>query len=298
MKKTIFIITVSFVMLLTAQHDTNQTQEVLPKTNTTSEIIVQQRIDKEVNSINKDILENTKRTMDNENRINDLFITKVGLQGFLLTLLLTFLSIFGIDQIIKRKIDKKTKALNKKFQKSIDNVREAEIRTIQHIKNSEQDNKKLRGQSQILLINEVTTPVNEDLERIFMKGSSKVQFNCTEVNVRELTYEEIRKELVNKGGLHPTKFKLVIFDNSSADGRKWDQPYLEDYLIPLTKELVSKGIAVLYYSNDLNFPSWQSDFKSITNKHLLTYAKAVPNLYNNAMTVLKLQNLYKDVTTL
>ncbi|WP_420572783.1 hypothetical protein [Kordia sp.] len=297
MKKITFIIAITFVMLLAAQQDTKQTQEVSTQSNT-SEILLQQKIDKEVNSLNKDILENTKRTIGNENKIDDLFITKIGVQGFLLTLLLTFLSIFGIDQIIKRKTDKKAKALKKKFQDSIENVREAEIRTIQHIKNSEKDNKELRGKSQILLVHEVTTPINEDLERIFKKGSSKVEFNCTEVNVRELTYEQIKNELVNKDGLHPTKFQLVIFDNSSADGRKWDQPYLDDYMIPLTKKFISQGIGVLYYSNDQFYPSRHSEFKTIPNKHLLTYANVVPHLYNNAMTLLKLQNLYKDVTSL
>jgi len=282
MKKTIFIIAISFVTLLAAQQDTNKVQEVSIETNN-SEIQIQQKIDKEVNSLNKNILENTKRTITNENKIDNLFITKLGVQGILLTLVLTFLGIFGLDKTVKRK-----------FQKSIENVREAEIRTIQHIKNSEKDNEELRGQSQILLVNEVTTPINEDLERIFMKGSSKVQFNCTEISVKELTYKQIKDKLINKNGSHPTDFELVIFDNSSADGRKWDQTYLDDYMIPLTKQLVSQGIGVLYYPNDLFYPSRLSEFKNIPKKHLLTYANVVPHLYNNAMTLLKLQNLYKD----
>lgn len=294
MKKITFITILSFVMLLSAQQDINQVQEVPRQTTDISEILLQQKIDKEVNSLNKDILENTKRAINNENRIDDLVITKIGLHGFLLTLLLTFLSIFGIDQIIRRKTDKKAIELKKKFQDSIKNVREAEIRTIEHIKNSEKDNKELRGKSQILLVNEVTTPVNEDLDRIFKKGSSKVQFNCTEVNIPELTYKKIENALENPNSPHPTDFELIIIDNSSADGRKWDQTVLNKDLIRLTKKLLSKGIAVLYYSNDLYFPSEHSEYKNLPNKHLLTYANVVPNLYNNAMTVLKLQSLYKD----
>ncbi|WP_025663187.1 hypothetical protein [Aquimarina megaterium] len=282
MKKITFIIAINFTMLLMAEQDSNPVQETLLQTND-SEILIQQKINKEINSLNKDILENTKRTITNENKIEHLFITKVGIQGVLIALILTFLGIFGLDKTIKRK-----------FQKSINSVKEAEIRTILHIKNSERDNEELRAQSKILLVNEVTTPVNEDLERIFIKGSSKVQFNCTQINIKELTYKQIKNELVNQKGPHPTDFELVIFDNSSADGRKWDKTCLDDDMIPLTKEFLNRGIGVLYYSNDQFFPSHHLEYKNIPNKHLLTYANVVPHLYNNAMTLLKLQNLYKD----
>lgn len=293
MKKIALIMTISFAMLLTAQNDTSEVQEASRLAND-SEILMQQKIDREVNALNRDILENTKHTINNQNKIEHLFITKVGVQGIVLTLVLTFLSIFGIDQIIKRKTDKKANALKKKFQESIDNVKEAEIRTIEHIKNSEKDNKELRGQSQILLVNELTTPVNEDLQRIFIKGSSKVQFNCSQINITDLTFKKIENELDNQKGPHPADFELVIFDNSSVDGRKWGEDCLNKDLIPLVKQFLSKGIAVLYYSNDQFFPSHHSEYRNIPNKHLLTYANVVPNLYNNAMTVLKLQNLYKE----
>ncbi|WP_028890364.1 hypothetical protein [Tenacibaculum ovolyticum] len=289
MKKTTFIIAISFVTLLIAQQENNQIEE---KVITNSETLIKQNISKEIYSLSNDILENTKRTITNENNIDNLFISKIGTQGLLLTLFLTFLSILGLDQIIKQKTDKKIKALKKTFQDSIDNVKEAEIRTIQHIKNAEIDNNNLRAQSKILLVNEVTTPVNKDLQRIFIKGSSKVQFNCTQINIKELTYKKIKNELVNKKGPHPTDFELIIFDNSSADGRKWDKTCLDDDMIPLVKEFLSEGIGVLYYSNDQFFPSHNSEYKNIPNKHLLTYANVVPHLYNNAMTLLKLQNLY------
>lgn len=282
MKKIILAIAIISVLSLTAQQETNRFKESLIQTNT-SEVLLQQKIDKEVNSINKNILENTKRTINNENKIDNLFITKVAFQGVLLSIVLALLGIFGLDKTVKRK-----------FKKSIENVKEAEIRTIQHIKNSEKDNKELRGQSQILLVNEVTTPVNKDLKRLFIDGSSKVQFNCTEINIKELTYKQIKNALVDKGGLHPTDFELIIFDNSNADGRKWNQSYLEDYMIPLTKEFIKQGIGILYYSNDLLYPSYLPEYKSVEEKHLLTYANVVPHLYNNAMTLLKLQNLYKD----
>ncbi|CAA0159774.1 conserved hypothetical protein [Tenacibaculum maritimum] len=293
MKKIIFLITISFVSLLAAQQDTKEAHEISTQINN-SEILLQQKINKEVNLLNKDILKNTKRTITNENKIEHLFITKLGVQAILLTLVLTFLSIFSINQIIKNRVDKSERELKKKFKDSIENVKEAEIRTVEHIKNSEKDNKELRGQSQILLVNEVSTPVNKDLQRIFIAGSSKVQFNCTQIDIKELTYKKIKNELVNQKAPHPTDFELIIFDNSSADGRKWDKDCLNNDMIPLVKEFLSIGIAVLYYSNDQFFPSYLLEYKNIPNKHLLTYANAVPNLYNNAMTVLKLQNLYKD----
>lgn len=293
MKKTAFIIAVSFVMLLIGLQGNSQVKNNLIQINN-SETLIQQKIDKEISALNKDILENTKRTINNENTIDKLFISKIGAQGLLLALVLTFLSVFGLDQIIKRKTSKKIKALKKTFQDSIDNVKEAEIRTIQHIKNAEIDNNRLRAQSRILLVNEVTTPVNEDLQRVFVRGSSKVQFNCTQVNVKELTFKQIKNALVNQKGPHPTDFELIIFDNSSSDGRKWDKTCLDEDMIPLAKAFLSRGIGVLYYSNDQFFPSHHSEYKNIPNKHLLTYANVVPNLYNNAMTVLKLQNLYKE----
>lgn len=282
MKKIVFMIVLLFTILLTAQKKTSEIQKV-KKSTTDSEILIQQKIDKEVNSLNRNILENTKRTIGNESRIEHLFITKVGFQGVSIGLLIAFLGFFGLGKKVKRK-----------FQLSIDNVKEAEIRTIEHIKNSERDNKELRSKSQILLVNEVTTPINEDLQRIFIKGSSKVQFNCTQVNISDLTFKKIKNELVNQKGPHPTDFELIIFDNSSADGRKWGKDALEEDLIPLVKQFLSRGIGVLYYSNDQFFPSDHPEYRNISNKHLLTYANVVPSLYNNAMTVLKLQNLYRE----
>jgi len=291
MKKTIFIITLCTALLLMGQQKI-QVQEKIVQTND-SEILTQQKTNHEINLFNKDILENTRRIITNENNISNLFITKIGVQGLLLTLLLSFLSIFGINKIFKEKTSKKIKELKEEFQNSIDNVKEAEIRTIQHIKNAEIENEKLRGKSQILLVNEVSTAINKDLELIFKKGSSKVQFNCTQVNIRELTYKKIKNELVNQKGPDPTDFDLIIFDNSSAEGRQWNTPHIDDNLISLSKELLGKEIGILYYSNDQFFPSRHSEYNNIPNKHLLTYANVVPNLYSNAMTVLKLKNLYE-----
>jgi len=69
MKKIIFIITISFSMFLMAQ-DNKSTQEIDTKSAVT-ETYLQLKIDKEVNALNKDILDNRERTLENKNEINN-----------------------------------------------------------------------------------------------------------------------------------------------------------------------------------------------------------------------------------
>lgn len=293
MKKTVFFLMISFVMFLRAQNDNNQIHETLTTINN-SETQIHNKIDKEVNSLSKDILSNKEHIITNENKIEDLTITRVTAQALLIGILFSLGLGYLFQNYIKHRMNKNVVAVETELKNSMDRVREAEIRTIHHIKNAEIENDEIRKKSQILLVSETSTPINEDLQRIFVKGSSKVQFNCEQIKIKELSYKSIQKALLNEKKPHPVDFELIIFDNSNAQGRKWNQKDIDDYMIPLTKDLTSKGIGVLYYSNDQYYPSRNSEYINIPNKHLLTYANVYPHVYHNAMTVLKIQNLYKE----
>lgn len=294
MKKTFFIIAISFSLLLIAQ-DNTPTQETTVLTNI-SESQVQQKIDREVNAINKDILDNRERTLENKNEISNLFITKIGTQGLLISLFLSLLGFFSLGyylkEYLKRKINKNVVSLTQECDSSIEKVKELEKETIIRIQNTEIENADLRAKSQILLISETSTPINDTIEHIFEKNSAKVAFNCVHIRIKELSFKQVEIALANMGNLLPSDFDMMVLDNCDAENRYWKGAHFETHILSFTEEFLSREIGVLYFSNDQRFPSRSLDFRKTPNKYLLDYVNSHAHVYNNAMNVLKLKNLY------
>ncbi len=294
MKKTLFITLISFSVLLVAQQKNRVIQEIIPATISESE--VQQKIDKEFNPLYKGILENKERTLENKNEINNLFITKLGTQGLLISLFLSLVGFFGLryylKEYLKRKIIKSVISLEKECESSIEKVEEIKKDTILRIQNTEKENADLRAKSQILIISETSTPVNDTIEYVFEKKSAKVSFNHVHIRIKELSFKQVEIALANKGNLLPSNFDMMILDNNDAENRYWEGNHFEMNIVNFTKEFLIRKIGVLYFSGDQRFPSRNSAFRNIPNRYLLDYVNSHAHLYVNTMNVLKLKNLY------
>ncbi|MDY8134685.1 hypothetical protein U0D62_03705 [Aquimarina sp. 2201CG5-10] len=285
---------ISFTALLSAQKKNNITQETISTNISESEI--QQKIDKEFNPLYKEVLENKERTLENKNEINNLFITKLGTQGIIISLFLSLVGFFGLKyylkEYLKRKITKSVVSLEKECESSIEKVKEIKKDTILRIQNTEKENADLRAKSQILIISETSTPVNDTIERIFAKKSSKVSFNHVHIRIKELSFKQVEIALANKGNLLPSDFDLMILDNNDAENRYWEGNHFKMNIVNFTKEFLIREIGVLYFSGDQRFPSRDLEFRNIENRYLLDYVNSHAHLYANTMNVLKLKNLY------
>jgi len=294
MKKIIFIITISFSMFLMAQ-DNKSTQEIDTKSAVT-ETYLQLKIDKEVNALNKDILDNRERTLENKNEINNLFITKLSTQGLLISLVLSLLGFFSLGyylkEYLKSKISKNVVSLESECDGSIDKVREIERETLLRIQNTEIENADLRAKSQILLISETATPINDTIEHIFEKKTAKVAFNCVHIRIKELSFKQVEIALANKGNLLPSDFDIMVLDNCDAENRFWEGDHFNKNIINFMEKFLSKQIGVLFFSDNQRINPNLLDMRALPNKFLLGFVNSHAQLYSNTMNVLKLKNLY------
>lgn len=294
MKKIIFIITISFSMFLMAQ-DNKSTQEIDTKSAVT-ETYLQLKIDKEVNALNKDILDNRERTLENKNEINNLFITKLSTQGLLISLVLSLLGFFSLGyylkEYLKSKISKNVVSLESECDSSIDKVREIERETLLRIQNTEIENADLRAKSQILLISETATPVNDTIEHIFERKTAKVAFNCVHIRIKELSFKQVEIALANKGNLLPSDFDIMVLDNCDAENRFWEGEHFNKNIINFMEKFLSKQIGVLFFSDNQRINPNLLDMRALPNKFLLGFVNSHAQLYSNTMNVLKLKNLY------
>ncbi|WP_299884315.1 hypothetical protein [uncultured Lacinutrix sp.] len=295
MKKTLFIISLS--VLLIAQQKNKDIQEAsIAKKNYEPQL--EQKLGEKVNSLHEDILNNKEQTLENKNNISNLFITKLGTQGLLISLFFSVLGFFGLGyylkQYLKKKINKNVISLERECDISIKKVEKIKDDTILRIQNTEKLNKDLRTKSQILLISETSTPVNDTIEHIFEKESAKVAFNCVHIRIKELSFKQVKTVLANKGNLLPSDFNMMVLDNCDAENRYWEGEHYTRNILNFTAEFLTRKVGVLYFSNDQRFPSRDIAFRNVPNRYLLDYVNSHAHLYANTMNVLKLQNLYKE----
>ncbi len=307
MKKTLFILAISFSLVLIAQDSTNT--KVVKDSSNISESYVQQQIDKEINSLQKDILNNREQSLENKDDINNLFFTKLGAQGLLIGLISGLFAFFGIGyylkMYLKQKINKDIVALEEEYDNSIKQVQKIEKETLLRILNTEIENTDLRVKSRILLISETTTPVNDTLEQIFEKSTAGVAFNCEHIRIKSLSFEQAKIAVLNikneeskeNKGLHISDFDMVILDNCDAENRHWldhgnNKDEFRKEMLIFAGEFLKLKIGFLYFSGDQRFPSNEQGFRNLKNRYLLDYVNSHAHVYANAMNVLKLQNLY------
>lgn len=290
MKKTIFILAVSLSVLIMAQ----QRNPPVQKTTLSTQVIesqVQQKINSEVNVLRKEILDNRERMLSNEHKIGNLFISKLGTQGFLISLLGFFGLGYYLREFLKRKINKNVTALEQECETSVKKVKEIENDTILRIQNTEVENADLRKKSKILIISETSTPVNDTIEHLFEKKSAKINFNYTHIRIKELSFKQVEIALAYEGNILPSDFDMMILDNCDAENRYWKGDHFKTHIVNFTKEFLTRKVGVLFFSNDQRFPSRDLVFRNIPNRYLLDYVNSHAHLYANAMNVLKLKNL-------
>jgi len=295
MKKVLFIIMASLSVLIIAQQK-NEKIQLEPIAKNTYEPQIEQKLGEKMNALKEDILENKKQTFENKNDINNLFITKIGTQGLLISLLLGVLGFFGIRhslaQYFKRKVNKNVISLEKECENSIKKVQEMRKDTILRIKSVEVENKNLREKSQILLISETPTPPNDTIEQIFKKESVKVTFNYVHIQVKELSFKEVKIALADKGNFLPTDFDIMILDNCDADKRKWESEYFNTNIIGFIESFLSEKIGVLYFSDDIRINPNVSKMKNLSHRYIFGFANSHAQVYPNAMNILRNKHLF------
>ncbi|WP_299104353.1 hypothetical protein [uncultured Tenacibaculum sp.] len=299
MKSIIFIVAINFSLALAVQKNV-KIKEQTEKVNI-SEPYIQQQIDKEVNALKENILNNREQVLENKNNINNLFITKLGTQGLIIGGVSGLFAFFGfgyyLKEYLKSKINKNVIFLETECEESLKNVQKIEEETLLRIQNTEIVNNDLRAKSRILLISETSTSVNDSLKQIFEESTTKVTFNCTHIRIKSLSFEEVKVVLVNSGSLLVSDFDMIILDNCDAENRQWldnqsNSDGFKKEMLNFTNEFLKLKIGFLYFSNDQRFPSREQGFRKLKNKYLLDYVNSHAHLYVNAMNVLKLKNLY------
>ena len=175
---------------------------------------------------------------------------------------------------------------------SIDKVREIERETLLRIQNTEIENADLRAKSQILLISETATPINDTIEHIFEKKTAKVAFNCVHIRIKELSFKQVEIALANKGNLLPSDFDIMVLDNCDAENRFWEGDHFNKNIINFMEKFLSKQIGVLFFSDNQRINPNLLDMRALPNKFLLGFVNSHAQLYSNTMNVLKLKNLY------
>ncbi|PTX59824.1 hypothetical protein C8N46_108137 [Kordia periserrulae] len=309
MKKSIFILAISFSVLLIAQ-DKTQTTEI-KESNNISESYMLQHVGKEVNALQKDILKNREQSLENKNEIDNLFFTKIGSQGLLIGLISGLFAFFGIGfylkSYLKQQINNNVVALEKECDDSIMQVQKIENETLLRIQNTEIVNADLRAKSRILIISETATPINDTLEQIFEKSTAGVAFNCEHIRIDSLSFEQAKIAVLNlkneetkeNKGLHISDFDMVILDNCDAENRQWidhrnNKDGFRKEILIFTNEFLKLKIGFLYFSSDQRFPSNEQEFRNLKNRFLLDYVNSHAHVYANAMNVLKLKNFHKE----
>lgn len=303
MKKIIFILAISFSLLLIAQENTKT--QVVKEPLKVSESYVQQQIDKETNSLQKDILNNREQSLENKNDISNLFFTKIGSQGLLIGVISGLFTFFGIGYLLKmhlkQKINKDVVALEEECNDSIEKVKKIEKETLLRIQNNETKNADLRQTSRILIISETATPVNETLVQIFEKSTANVVFNYKHIRIKALSFEQVKIAVLNikDESLHISDFDMIILDNCDAENRYWldNQNNKDEFrkeMLNFAGEFLKLKIGFLYFSNDQYFPSREQGFRNLKNRYLLDYVNSHAHVYENTMNVLRLKNIYSS----
>lgn len=294
MKKILFIIIISLPILIVAQEN----NESISKK--TSESNFERNLVEKINSLQKDIFDVKEQAFENRNEINNLFITKIGSQGLLIGLIVSVLGFFGLGyslkEYLKRKINKNVVLLERECENSIERVEEVKKDSILRIQNTEKENADLRAKSHVLIVSETSTPVNDTIEHIFEKKSTKVSFNSVHIRIKELSFKQVGVALANKGNFLPSDFDIMVLDNNDAENRYWKGDHYKLNIVNFTKEFLIREIGVLYFSGDQRFPSRDKGFRNIPNRYLLDYVNSHAHLYANTMNVLKLKNLYGSLS--
>jgi predicted GNAT family acetyltransferase len=293
MKKTyLSILCVCITVLVWAQQDTITPQD---EQLINEKLSITQEMDKRVIDLQNNILDNREKILENQSEIHDLFITNIGAQEVLWAILGGFLSLLGgstyVKQYYRKKINKDVTALQKQHTDAIDEIKVAKNEMIQRIHNMEMENKTLREQSQILIIGETSTGRNNTLESIFVEGSAKVKFNHTYVKIPNLNIRQLEEALLQEEIQDIEDFQLVIIDNCRAANRQWEGRNHDKRLFIFTEAILKRKTAVLYFSDDLYFPT-NDDYEALENKHFLGFANAHPRVYTNAMELLKVESLF------
>lgn len=204
-----------------------------------------------------------------------------GILGLLLGTLTVFIS---FKEMLKNEVEKNVV-------KKIAVVNNISKEIVERVYFTEKENSLLRNEAKVLLINEKGTGIDSWLDKIFRKGSDLSKFNTT---CRAITNFDTINDLKD--------FTLIVIDNTKSKNRKkwnvfadYDNNLTEigDELINFCDRALKSGIAILYFSEDVNFPTRSSEFSALTNKGLLAYGKVHSKIYPNAMDVLKNQKLFK-----
>lgn len=293
MKKTyLSILCVCITILVCAQQDSITPQEEhLVK----DKLSITQEIDQRVIDLQNNILDNREKIIENQSEIHDLFITNIGAQEVLWGVLGGLLSFLGAGAYLKhyyrKRIDKDVTALQQQHEDAIDEIKVAKNEMVLRIHNTEKENKTLREISQILIIGETSTGRNDTLEDIFVEGSAKVKFNHTYVKIRNLNIRQLEEALLQEEIQDLEDFQLVIIDNCRAANRQWEGQDHDKRLFIFTEAILKRKTAVLYFSDDLYFPT-NDDYETLENKHFLGFANAHPRVYTNTMELLKVESLF------
>ena len=118
-----------------------------------------------------------------------------------------------------------------------------------------------------------------------------MKFNCTYVKIDKLNIGHVDDALLKEKIQDLEDFQLVIIDASRAANRTWEGEYHSKRMLPFTKGILEKHVAVLYFSDDQYFPT-NDDYEMLENKHFLAFANAHSRVYTNTMELLKVESLF------
>ena len=289
--KTLYILPLLWICMTMpswGQQDSIEVQEITP---VKDKLSITQEMDKRVIEMNKENLDIRKEVIENKSEISGLFINKIGFLGIFASLLSFLTVVVYLRRYYRKKIDKDVAVLVKKQENAVLEVEKAKNQMILRIHNTEMENKTLRDKSKILIIGETATGRNDTLESIFVEGSTKVKFNCTYIKIGKLNMGHVEEALLKKKIQDLEDFQLVIIDNSRAANRIWEGDYHRKRMLPFTKDILEKNVAVLYFSDDQYFPT-NDDYEMLENKHFLAFANAHSRVYTNTMELLKVHSLF------